>query len=53
MSVKSVLIRHDPNDPPVLTELVLAFVGFSNLDVKIVAVKKGQDVIETTLVPTG
>lgn len=52
MSVKSVLVRYDPNDPPVLTELVHAFTA-GNVDVKFAAVKKGQEGIETTLVPIG
>ena len=52
-NVKSVLVRFPSEDPPILTELVAELVSKFDFPVKFASVKKGQEAVEATLVPSG
>ena len=51
--IKSVLVRHAPEDPPIVTELVNSLVVNNDFTVKLALVKKGQTVTESSFIPSG
>merc|ERR1712232_322450 len=53
MNIKSVLVRHSPEDPPIITDLVNLLVKNDKFTVKFVLVKSNQTCIECNFIPSG
>ena len=51
--IKSVLVRHSPEDPPIVSELVNSLVTNDEFSVKFALVKKGQVCVEASFIPSG
>merc|ERR1712137_539068 len=51
--IMSVLVRHSPEDPPIVGDLVNYLVVNNDFEVKFALVKKGQTATEASFIPSG
>ena len=51
--IKSIMVRHPADEKPIVTDVVSSLIENPPFTVKIVHVKKGQEEIEASFVPSG